>query len=187
MSRTPRDEIYSIWQQHFDSYDEGLKALKSQAKTLKRLAAKYPSCVYVMGLSTHNGKYAKKVNLNEGKCGHPKVGFVPKSDRYKESYEEGIHIHIFIGGLYAASLATEFTDLQNKLYQQKKHHNHVNHVAVLLIKVKHGFFPLKYVQRQSTNIRYSNKKAVREYAEERIKITRFAREMRDQYRSSNRF
>ena len=166
MSRRPKDEVYTVYQQHFDNMVEGFKALRSQCKTLKRLIKQYPGCVFVMGLSEHDDKYAKKINLNQGKPGHPRVGHVPKSERYKNLYKEGVHLHIYIGGLYAATVATEFVDIQNKNYH-KRYRDRVEHYAVICAKTKDGQFPLDYVLRQSTNWRFSDKKAVREYADKR--------------------
>ena len=170
--RPPKDSVYSVWQQHFDSYEEGLKALNSQCKTLKRLLMKHPFCVFIMGLSVHDAKYAKKISIKDGKRGRPKIGFVPKAEHFINSYKDGVHIHIYIGGYYAATLATEFVRIQNKLYQNKKHKNHVHHSAILAVKNQWDTFPINYVERQSSRLRYSDKKAVQHYAEKRNKFTR---------------
>lgn len=166
MSRQPKDEVYTVYQQHFSNMEEGKRALRNQYKALKRQAKGYPDCVFVMGLSEHNDLYATKINHNKGKPGHPKVGFKPKSERYKNLYKEGVHLHIYIGGLYAATLVKEFVEKQSKNYH-KKYPNRVEHYAVICSKSKDGHFPLGYVERQSTYLRYSNKKAVREYADKR--------------------
>jgi len=49
MSMPGRDSVYEIYQQHFNSFDEGLKALNSQRKTLRRICKDYSSVVFVMG------------------------------------------------------------------------------------------------------------------------------------------
>jgi hypothetical protein len=107
MSMPARDSVYEIRQQYFNSFDEGLKALNSQCKTLKRICADYPSVVFVMGLSEPDGKRANKVNINAGKRGRPKYRFFLKSKRYEDSYKTGLHMHIYIGGLYAVTVATK--------------------------------------------------------------------------------
>ena len=168
--RPPKDEVYQIWQQHFDDFEAGRRALNRQYKVLKRLNQKYPDVVFVMGLSCHGSK-ARKVNLNAGKRGRPKVGFEPIGG--KGTFHENPHIHIQLGGYYAASMGTEFTEIENKLYQKNadKHEKHVPHNAFMLIKPKHGQFCLNYIERQSTLMRYSDKQKVKAYAADRIKFT----------------
>ena len=165
MSMPARDSVYEIYQQHYNSRDEAIKALNSQKKTLKRICAAYPSVVYVMGLSEYNGKRTKKINVNAGKRGRPKYEFVPKSKRYEDSYKTGLHLHTFIGGLYAATVATKFTDVQNKVYHNKPHERYVEKSAVTARRRKNGLFPLEYIEKQCSNMRYSSKEAVQEYAE----------------------
>lgn len=165
MSMPARDSVYEIRQQHFNSFDEGLKALNSQCKTLKRICEDYPSVIFVMGLSEHDADKATKVNVNEGKRGRPKYKFVPQSNKREDSFKTGVHIHAYIGGSYAATVATKFADVQNEMYHKKKHERYVEKSAVMAIRRKDGSFPLGYVERQSSRMRYSDKKAVREYAE----------------------
>ena len=166
MSMPARDSVYEIYQQHFNSLDEGLKALNSQKKTLKSICEDYPDVVFIMGLSEHDADKAKKVNVNAGKRGRPKYKFVPKSKKYKDSYKTSPHIHTYIGGLYAATVATKFADKQNELYHKKQHAKHVEKCAVMARRRKDGSFPLGYVERQSSKMRYSNPQAVREYAKQ---------------------
>ena len=165
MSMPARDSVYEIYQQHFNSFDEGIKALNSQCKTLKRICEDYPRVIFVMGLSEHDGKRAKKVNVNAGKRGRPKYEFVPQSNKYEDSFKTGVHIHAYIGGLYAATVATKFADVQNELYHKKQHEQYVEKYAVMAIRRKDGSFPLGYVERQSSRMRYSDKQMVLEYVE----------------------
>ncbi len=159
MSRGARDSIYYVKQQHFDDMETGLNALKSQCKMLKGLVKEYPSAMFLMGLSNHNGKHARKVNENKGKVGRPKVGFVAKRNA-KGRDETGPHIHLYIFGRYAATVGTEFVHRQNKNYQQREHRRHVSHNAFMLERSSSLRLPLDYVRQQSTNLRYSDRRAV---------------------------
>ena len=172
MSRRARDSIYYVKQQHFGDWDTGLKALKSQYKMLKNLITEHSETLFFMGLSNHDGKRAKKVNLNKGKVGRPKVGFVAKRNA-KGKYKTGPHLHVYIFGPYAATVGNEFVRRQNKNYQQREHDRHVPHCAFMLARSAHPALPLNYVRQQSTNLRYSNRRAVEEYAHERDGIDTF--------------
>ena len=80
--------------------------------------------------------------MNAGKRGRPKDKFVPRSEKYKDSYKTNPHIHMYIGGLYAATVATKFAEKQNQLYHRKQHEKHVEKCAVMARRRKDGTFRL---------------------------------------------
>ncbi|MEL7658555.1 MAG: hypothetical protein AAGU75_21910, partial [Bacillota bacterium] len=149
----------------FGSYKEGLKALNSQRKILQRLIEKHSCGGAVMGLSNCDGTRAQKINMNEGIVGRPKVGFAQLNP--KQDYRLKWHIHAYIVGHKAATVAREFVEIENKQYHKKHPNNNFKH-AFSQKKRRDGTFSLEYVEEQSQNMRFAgDREEIMKYVEER--------------------
>lgn len=162
MARKAKEGVYFIKQQCFDSIQSGKKAINSQAKTLKRLLSKYSCGGFVMGLSECDGRIANKVNLNKGKVGRPKVGFA-NMFRNQPNYHVKPHIHIYIYGFRAASVAREFVEIGNRQYRKKHPDKRFKH-AFSQVRRKDGCVSFEYIEQQSCCMRYGgDKELLKEY------------------------
>lgn len=160
MGFVPKNAVYYIKQQHFVDEKTSLKALNAQCKMLKDIGKDYP-IEFLMGLSNHDGKYVEKINANEGVLRGNKVAFREK-DGSQGRGVTGWHIHIYIYGYYAATVANEFAKRQNVLYHRQPHDKYVEHCAFMTATNNNEFIPYDYVERQSTYMRYSDRQKVLE-------------------------
>lgn len=151
MSAPPRDSVYYIKQQGFETYEIGLHALNSQYKLLKQLSARYPDIDIYMGLSTHDSHNARKIHRPTEKAGRRKVGFMRK--RRWGKFEVTPHIHIYISGYYAATLAHEFCEIMIDRYYKSYRKKYAKSHPFSACKYGEDFIPCNYVERQSTNTR----------------------------------
>ena len=118
-----------------------------------------------MGLSNCDGAMAEKINLNAGKIGHPKVGFTHYNP--KQDYEVKWHIHLYIVGYKAATVAREFVEKQNKQFHKKYPNKNFKH-AFSQKKRRDDKFSLVYIEKQSTNMRFGGDiEEIMQYVEER--------------------
>ena len=151
MSASPVDSVYYIKQQCFETYDLALKAFNNQYKLLKQLSLDYPSvCVY-MGLSTHDSHNTLKIHEKTGRAGRRRVGFRRKN-RWRK-FEVTPHIHIYIAGYYAATVAHEFATIMTDRYYKSDRERFVKSHPFSSCKHGNNFIPYSYVERQSTNTR----------------------------------
>ena len=160
MSAPPKETVYYIKQHHFLTYEDGLKALNSQCKTLKRLQGKRENGFsFFMCLSTVNADLARKINLRDGLVGRPKIGFVNISKHQSSSLP---HIHCYLGGLYAASAAREFAQIQCKQYYSKYPNTKVKKMPVIAQHRDDNKIPYEYIIDQASVVRFGYNKEILE-------------------------
>ena len=162
MPNIAENNVYLIKQQCFYSYEEGVKALRSQRKMLDKLIKKHECDGFVMGLSECCGGMAQKINLNAGKVGRPKIEFINQNP--KQDCRVKPHIHLYIVGHKAATVAREFVERQNKIYYKKYPNSKFKHA---FSQEKRSTFRLEYLKNQCNKVWFGgDKEKIMKYVKE---------------------
>lgn len=152
---TPKENVYYIKQQSFNTMDECYKEYLFQKENLKRIQKKYPAVSIVTTCGDVDGNLAEKYNVRAGQVGHPVYEFRdifgPKS---KMSYKTRPHIHIYFVGPYAATASREFSLMMCKRYYKNSPNPKVTRMPFFSCNTDDGMFSEKYLTNQARHISY---------------------------------
>lgn len=151
----PKDSVYTVKQQQFNTIEEAFKDFRVQRKVLYEICKDYPSVSIIMVLSEVNGSYCLKRNLRAGLVGHPKYElYAPDYVTKKINIKTKPHIHIIIVGKYSSTVGTKFAAQMCKRFYRKHPDTTVKRMPFLITKNPSGKFSLKYLMEQARNTRY---------------------------------
>lgn len=144
-------KVYMIYAETSQDIESAKREFKANYALIKRYLDKdtiHSNMAVVMGLSQNDGFMSKVVNDNEGKRGRPKKKFVrnEKSGLYHTSipHETHLHMHIYIGGNGASTVAKDLSIKRNKKAGKKIWVNRPR---------EDGCIPYDYVKDQSFEFR----------------------------------
>ena len=152
---TPKENVYFIKQQSFDTMEEAYKDYLYQKEVLRRIHKDYPQVTIIITCGDVDGHLVEKYNARAGEVGHPRYEFKsilgPNS---KVSYKVRPHIHVFFIGLYAATTSREHSLIMCKRFYKNHPNTTVKKMPFFSCPTDDHMFSEKYLTDQARYITY---------------------------------